>query len=55
MSCADDSSRRNLQVELAGLVLKNPVMVASGTFGYGRSMRNTLIWYLRAVMVKGVS
>ena len=25
----------DLSVELAGLRLKNPVLVASGTFGYG--------------------
>ena len=43
MSCADDSSRRNLQVELAGLVLKNPVMVASGTFDYGREYAGILL------------
>jgi dihydroorotate dehydrogenase (NAD+) catalytic subunit len=56
MSCADDSSRRNLQVELAGLVLKNPVMVASGTFGYGREYAEYFdLGILGAVMVKGVS
>ena len=26
----------NLSVELAGVTLKNPVIPASGTFGYGR-------------------
>ena len=26
----------NLEVDFAGLKLKNPVTVASGTFGYGR-------------------
>ena len=26
----------NMQVELAGVTLKNPVVVASGTFGFGR-------------------
>ena len=56
MSCADDSSRRNLQVEMAGLVLKNPVMVASGTFGYGREYAEYFdLGILGAVMVKGVS
>ncbi|NLN17893.1 MAG: dihydroorotate dehydrogenase [Firmicutes bacterium] len=56
MSCADDSSRRNLQVELAGLVLKNPVMVASGTFDYGREYAEYFdLGILGAVMVKGVS
>ena len=26
----------NLEVDFAGIKLKNPVTVASGTFGYGR-------------------
>ena len=56
MSCADESSRRDLQVELASLVLKNPVMVASGTFGYGREYAEYFdLSSLGAVMVKGVS
>src|SRR5690606_3798296 len=45
-----------LEVELAGLRLKNPVMVASGTFGYGREYADFFdLNRLGAVMVKGVS
>ena len=29
-----------LEVDIVGLKLKNPVMVASGTFGYGREFRD---------------
>lgn len=46
----------NLNIELAGLRLKNPVMVASGTFGYGREYSEFYdLSRLGAVMVKGVS
>jgi dihydroorotate dehydrogenase (NAD+) catalytic subunit len=56
MSCADSASRHNLQVELAGLALQNPVMVASGTFGYGREYAEYFdINALGALVVKGVS
>ena len=30
-----NNKRPNLAVEIAGIKLKNPVMPASGTFGYG--------------------
>ncbi|MGI6611501.1 MAG: dihydroorotate dehydrogenase [Limnochordia bacterium] len=56
MSCADSASRHNLQVELAGLALQNPVMVASGTFGYGREYAEYFdINALGALVVKGLS
>lgn len=46
----------DLRVEIAGLKLKNPVMVASGTFGYGREYARFYdLSRLGAVMVKGVS
>jgi dihydroorotate dehydrogenase (NAD+) catalytic subunit len=47
----------DLQVELLpGLVLKNPVMTASGTFGYGREYGNYLaIADLGAIVTKGLS
>ena len=32
-----------LDVELPGLDLKNPIMPASGCFGFGRNMRNFMI------------
>lgn len=46
----------DLSVEIAGVKLKNPVMVASGTFGYGREYGEFYdLSRLGAVMVKGVS
>lgn len=33
----------NLSVNIAGVEWKNPVTTASGTFGSGRNMQNTLI------------
>lgn len=39
-----------------GLVLKNPVMTASGTFGYGREFADFVnLQHLGAVVVKGIS
>ncbi len=46
----------NMEVKLGGLVLKNPVMPASGTFGYGREYAELLdLNRLGAIVVKGVS
>jgi dihydroorotate dehydrogenase (NAD+) catalytic subunit len=46
----------DLRVNLAGLQLKNPVMVASGTFGYGEEFAEFFdLSLLGAIMVKGVS
>ena len=46
----------DLSVDVGGLSLKNPVMVASGTFGYGREFADLFdLGRLGAVMVKGVS
>jgi dihydroorotate dehydrogenase (NAD+) catalytic subunit len=43
-------------VNLAGIALKNPVTVASGTFGYGREYESFLdISQLGAVIVKGTT
>jgi dihydroorotate dehydrogenase (NAD+) catalytic subunit len=45
-----------LAVNLGGLELKNPVMVASGTFGYGEEYASTIdLNELGAVVVKGLS
>jgi len=45
-----------LVVELAGLKLKNPVMTASGTFGYGEEYAKEVdLNRLGAVIVKGLS
>lgn len=48
--------RPDLTVEIAGLKLKNPVMTASGTFGYGLEFTPFFeIERLGAVVVKGLS
>ncbi|MCF8081101.1 MAG: dihydroorotate dehydrogenase [Desulfobacterales bacterium] len=46
----------DLRVDIGGLVLKNPVMTASGTFGYGREFAELVdLKRLGAVVVKGLS
>lgn len=46
----------DLSVQLGPLRLKNPVMVASGTFGYGREYADFVdVEQLGAVVVKGIS
>ena len=46
----------DLSVDIGGLRLKNPVMTASGTFGYGREFINfTELERLGAIVVKGIS
>src|SRR5512139_646008 len=46
----------NLGVTLAGLKLKNPVMTASGTFGYGREFAQLIdLNRLGAIVVKGLA
>ena len=46
----------DLSVRLGPLSLKNPVMVASGTFGYGREYEDFLdLGKLGAIVVKGIS
>lgn len=57
MSCARGYPEKGcLEVSLAGMALQNPVMVASGTFGYGREYAGLVdINSLGAVVVKGVS
>ena len=46
----------DLQVELGGVRLKNPVTVASGTFGYGREYEEFVeLGRLGAVAVKGLT
>ncbi len=46
----------SLAVDLAGLTLRNPVMPASGTFGYGREFAPYLdLEKIGAVMTKGIS
>lgn len=46
----------NTKVNLAGIEMKNPVTVASGTFGYGREFSNFFdLGKLGAVITKGTS
>lgn len=46
----------NLEVQAAGIKLKNPVMTASGTFGYGEEYSEFMdLGRLGAVVVKGLS
>jgi dihydroorotate dehydrogenase (NAD+) catalytic subunit len=45
-----------LNISLAGIALKNPVMVASGTFGYGPEYADIVdLNRLGAIVVKGIS
>jgi dihydroorotate dehydrogenase (NAD+) catalytic subunit len=46
----------NLAVEVGGILMKNPVMTASGTFGYGREFASFVdLNKLGAIIVKGLS
>ncbi len=46
----------DLRVKIGSLTLKNPVMTASGTFGYAREFANLMnLHRLGAVIVKGIS
>src|SRR5512143_3848732 len=46
----------DLSVEIAGIRLKNPVLTASGTFGYGEDYRDIVdLNEIGGVIVKGVS
>src|SRR5512145_1074256 len=48
--------RPGLAVSLAGIKLKNPVLTASGTFGYGEEYKDIVdLNRLGGVIVKGVS
>ncbi|MFH1729269.1 MAG: dihydroorotate dehydrogenase [Pseudomonadota bacterium] len=45
-----------LEIEIAGIKFKNPIMPASGTFGYGTELKNLVdISKLGAVVTKGIS
>jgi dihydroorotate dehydrogenase (NAD+) catalytic subunit len=49
-------NKPDLSVDIAGLYLKNPVMTASGTFGYGEEFAPYVdLNRLGAVIVKGIS
>ena len=46
----------NMSVDIAGVVMKNPVTVASGTFGYGREFADFIdLNQLGAIITKGTS
>ncbi len=46
----------NLQTDIGGLILRNPVMTASGTFGYGKEFSQLVnLHKLGAITVKGIS
>ncbi len=50
------TSKLDLSVNLGGLLLNNPVTVASGTFGYGREYEDYLdISKIGAIVVKGTT
>lgn len=53
----DNSSKRpNLEVEIAGIKMRNPVMPASGTFGYGEEYEPFLdLEKIGAIVTKGLS
>jgi dihydroorotate dehydrogenase (NAD+) catalytic subunit len=49
-------AKLDLSVQIGGLKLKNPVMVASGTFGYGKEVeRFTDVRKLGAIVAKTVT
>ena len=49
-------SEGDLSVNLGGIRMKNPVMVASGTFGYGPEYADLVdLTQLGAIVVKGIS
>lgn len=49
-------NRPDLSVEIAGLALRNPVMTASGTFGYGEEFAGyTNLEAIGAIITKGLS
>ena len=51
-----NGNKPNLLVDFAGLKLKNPVMTASGTFGYGEEYSEFIdLTRLGAIIVKGLS
>jgi dihydroorotate dehydrogenase (NAD+) catalytic subunit len=56
MTSQSDKKEPNLSVVIGGLRLKNPVMTASGTFGYGQEFDSFVnLHTLGAIVVKGLS
>jgi dihydroorotate dehydrogenase (NAD+) catalytic subunit len=53
---ADPSHSRDLSVTVAGITLKNPIIAASGTFGYGVEFEDIVhLSRLGGIVVKGLS
>ena len=51
-----NNNKPNLAVEIAGIKLKNPVLTASGTFGYGQEFTPFLdLNKLGAIVLKGIT
>ena len=49
-------SKPDLTVNLAGIEMRNPVMVASGTFGYGEEYADFIdVKKLGAIVLKGIT
>lgn len=49
-------TKPNMSVEIAGIKLRNPVMTASGTFGYGREFADYMdLESIGAIITKGLS
>jgi dihydroorotate dehydrogenase (NAD+) catalytic subunit len=49
-------NKPNLSVEIAGITMRNPVMTASGTFGYGREFADYMdLESIGAMITKGLS
>ena len=56
MSPSANSGSPDLSVSFAGIQLKNPVIAASGTFGYGVEFEDVVhLGKLGALVVKGLS
>ncbi|MBW1896035.1 MAG: dihydroorotate dehydrogenase, partial [Deltaproteobacteria bacterium] len=52
----ETGGKPNLAVQVAGILMKNPVMTASGTFGYGHEFASLIdLNGLGAIIVKGLS
>jgi len=53
---AETTNTVKLSVDIGGLTIKNPIMTASGTFGYGREFANLVdLDRLGAMVVKGLA
>ncbi|HZV81414.1 MAG TPA: dihydroorotate dehydrogenase [Geobacteraceae bacterium] len=49
-------TRPNMSIEIAGIKMRNPVMTASGTFGYGREFADYMdLESIGAIITKGLS